>query len=815
MVATAEASNIVSLHPPTLKIKHDGTVQLAAGRSRTEARWKNTELRWSDLLMKLQHTTRTRETFSQYKHMSKNEQSDTKDVGGFVGGTLSEGHRRAGHVLGRSLITLDADFAGEDFPGLVGLLMGNAYALYTTHSHSPEAPRFRLVIPLARTITADEYKALSRFIAADIGIDLFDDSTYEPERLMYWPSTAEDGEYIFDYADAPWLDPDAALAGRLFWHDATTWPESSRAGHNRQKFADRQGDPHEKPGVIGAFCRAYSISAAIEKFLADTYIECDIPNRYTYTGGSTAAGLVVYDGDKFAYSNHGTDPVGGQLCNAFDLVRIHRFGPLDEALTEDTNVTELPSYKEMTRWALADDDTRIELAATAYDSACEDFAVDNSWKRELTFTEKGSIAKTANNAVLFLENDPNLKDAIGYDAFTRREVTLRPLPWKPEPGGWTDADDANLRHYLERTHKFKDREDLADALAIVMERHTFHPVRDYLDSLTWDGKPRMDRLLIDMMGAEDSAYVQAVTRKWLTAAVTRVREPGCKFDTMLILVGAQGIGKSQFFSRISRRATWFSDSMSQFDNTKECMEQLAGKWIFEIGELASMKRSEIEGVKTFLSKQGDTYRASYGRRTSDYPRQCIFGGTTNRDDFLQDATGGRRFWPVTVTNTKRMWAEMTGEYVDQIWAEADAAYILGEELFIGGAAADQAKDIQDSFTELGGKPGMAELYLEKKVPEGWDSMESKARVDWLRGYDFGTSPAGTMTRDTITGIELFVECFNGVPEQYKKSDAYEMTDLLFKAGWQKNGKSRAVVDYGKQRLYTRGNVVADDIKAEE
>lgn len=809
-MSAAEAGRITTIHPTRVPLQHDGPVRISAGRSRKEMKWKNTEIPWSEFLTKITNTTRTRETFTQYKKMSKTEQSDIKDVGGYVGGTLQGGHRRTGHVLERSMITLDADFAGQDFQDLIGMLMANAYAVYTTHSHSPEAPRWRMVVPLTRPVTADEYKPLARFLAAELGIDLWDDSTYEPERLMYWPSTAEDGEFLSDYGDAPWMDPDTVLQGHPFWHDATTWPESSRSGHTRQRFADRQGDPHEKPGVVGAFNRAYSIPDAIARFLPDTYVECDIPGRYTYTQGTTAAGLVVYDGDKFAYSNHGTDPAGGQLCSAFDLVRLHRFGALDEDQVPETPISSLPSNKEMLQFALKDDNTRMELAASAIDGAREDFAVDNAWLRELDYTEKGALTKSINNALLLIENDPKLKGGIGYDDFTRKAVTLRPLPWKPEEGPWTDADDSALRHYLENRHRLKDREDITDALAITFERHTYHPVRDFLDGLCWDGQPRVDRLLIDLMGAADTEYTKAVTRKWLCAAIARVRNPGCKFDTMLILVGAQGIGKSQFFNRLTRNPAWFSDSMSQFDNTKEAMEQLAGKWILEIGELASMKWIEIEGIKTFLSKQSDDYRPSYARRLQNFPRQCVFAGTTNRDDFLQDVTGGRRFWPVVVRNATRMWQELTSEYVDQVWAEADAAYALGEELYIGGKAAQEALDIQENFTELGGKLGLAELFLSKAVPANWAKMEMKDRTGWLHGYDFDTPTNGTQVRDTISGIELFVECFNGAPETYKKADAYEMTDILFKAGWQKTGQRAYVSDYGRQRIYRRTNDEARD-----
>ena len=207
-----------------------------------------------------------------------------------------------------------------------------------------------------------------------------------------------------------------------------------------------------------------------------------------------------------------------------------------------------------------------------------------------------------------------------------------------------------------------------------MQENAYHPVREYLDALVWDGKTRLDTLLSYFLGAEDNAYIRSAGRKWMIASIARIRDPGCKFDHMLILIGAQGVGKSQFFNRIARHQAWFSDSMSKFDNSKEAMEQLAGKWIIEIGELSVMKRSEVESIKTFLTKQDDSYRPSYGRRLETFPRQCVFGGTTNRDDFLQDATGNRRFWPVPITDTKRMWGELTPEIVDQLWAEADAAY---------------------------------------------------------------------------------------------------------------------------------------------
>ena len=796
---------------PIEKPDNDGLLQISVGHNRFTKEWKLKKILWSDLLQKLAQTTRTRETHAQYQRMTKDEQGRIKDVGGFIGGVLKGGRRKSGQTAWRSLITLDADFAPKDLWGTIELLFGNAVAMYSTHSHSPERPKLRLVIPLARQVTPDEYEAVSRFVAAEIGIDYFDDTTYQPERLMYWPSTSEDGEYLFEHMDGPWLDPDAILSKYPDWQDVSTWPESSRATKQRQKHADKQGDPREKPGIVGAFCRAYDIPAAIETFLPEVYEPCDTPGRYTYTGGSASAGLVVYDGDQFAYSHHGTDPAGGLLCNSFDLVRIHKYALRDEDAKDDTPINKLPSYQEMAKFALEDPEVRIELAEGRTASAREDFEGDtpedeNAWKAHLTYSDKGGIQQTIDNALLILSHDPGLKDALAKDEFARREMIRRSLPWREieKPVAWCDADDASLRHYLERYYGLRGRDIINDALSVLMDANRYHPIREYLDRLTWDGVRRLDTMLVDYLGADPTdaeEYTREIGRKWMIGGVARVMEPGCKFDTMLVLVGAQGVGKSQFFARLAKRPEWFSDSLSKFDNSKDASEQLAGKWIIEVAELSAMRRSEVDHVKAFLAKSADDYRPSYGRRLEHYPRQCIFAGTTNRDDFLQDVTGGRRFWPVKVEDTTRLWAELTPEVVDQLWAEAATYYLLGESRMLSKTAEEQAREKQDEYTELGGKIGIAAEFLERKLPAKWEEMSISDRLDWLNGYDFGEAPGGEVTRQQISGLELFVECFGNRKEDYKRADAYEMTDILSKLGWQKAPKLAYRGEYGRQRIF--------------
>ena len=332
----------LAAQPDKSLIKYNGTITIATGKSRKETAWKNREMLWSDLLTKLAETTRTRETLEEYKKLGKPQQDEIKDVGGFVGGTLKGGRRKGDAVVWRQVLTLDADFVQGDLWASVETLCDFGCAVYSTHKHSTEKPRLRLVIPLSRPVTPDEYPAIGRRVAADLGIDMFDDTTYEPHRLMYWPSTSADGDYIPTTRTSP-ADPDVVLARYPDWKDPSYWPESSRVQQQRKKLADKQGDPTAKGGIVGAFCRTYSVEEAIEAFLPDVY-EPAGDGRYSYIPGSTAGGLVVYDEGKFVYSHHGTDPIGGRLVNAFDLVRIHKFGEKDEDVKPDTPIVRLPSY---------------------------------------------------------------------------------------------------------------------------------------------------------------------------------------------------------------------------------------------------------------------------------------------------------------------------------------------------------------------------------------------------------------------------------------------------------------------------------------
>lgn len=789
------------------KLKYDGVITIATGRNRKETRWKNKEMLWSELLEKFSSTTRTRETYEEYKKLSKSQQDDIKDVGGFVGGTLKDGRRKTENVVLRQVITLDADFVKGDLWASVETILGCGCAMYSTHKHNPENPRLRLVIPLNRPVTPDEYGAISRRIAGDLGIDFFDDTTYQPQRLMYWPSTSQNGEFLFNYLDELWLNPDEVLARYPGWRDSSYWPEASRTKIDRKKLADKQGDPREKAGVIGAFCRTYTVVDAIEKFLSGIYVPSEENNRYTYVKGSTAGGLVIYENGDFTYSHHGTDPASGKLCNAFDLVRLHKFGDLDEDVKEGTPVVKLPSYKAMVELAASDGAIKKKIAEERMSEASDDFNLENDWIEGLEINAKGELKGTLTNMVLIIRHDPSL-DGIAYNEHRDSIDVREEVPWKRLKEGWGKADEAGLSFYLENKYKIWSPGKFRDAILKVAVERSFHPVRKYLEALSsWDGIERVDTLLINYLGAEDNVYVRAATRKILCAAVARVIEPGVKFDTMLVLNGPQGIGKSTLFSKLAGK--WFSDSLSISDmKDKTAAEKLQGYWIMEIGELAGIKKMDVETVKSFLSRGDDKYRASYGYNVESHPRQCIIVGSTNNENgFLRDPTGNRRFWPVKVIgNSKGKAWELKD--VDQIWAEALEKYRAGEELFMGAIEINAAEEAQIEALESDEREGLIREYLEKLLPDNWSKMSTFERRSFLRGDEFNDNVIGAVRRHQVCIMEIWCELFGKDASTLKRQDAYELNAMMRKIeGWEKySGNSQGnakVPNYGIQRIYVR------------
>ena len=795
-----------------LKLKYDYTVDLATGHSRTSKKWRNRHWQWSELLQRCSETQRTSETAAEYAKMSREEQSNVKDVGGFVGGYLSGGVRKNTNVLYRSVATLDIDYGTlnvwEDFQ----MAFGFAAMIYSTHKHSEKTPRYRLVFPLSRQVSPAEYEPLCRKIAAEIGIDLFDDTTYELPRLFYWPSTSKDAEYVFEYQDGPACNVDQILGQYVDYRDVSAWPVSSREGDVIAHEIKKAGDPTEKPGLIGAFCRAYSIEDVIERFLSDYYEPTGADGRYTYKLGSVAGGLVCYEG-KFAFSHHETDPASRQLCNAFDLCRIHLYGAKDEG-SRALDITRKPSYQAMTDFASQDRNVKLILSRDKQQAAADDFAgvelpedYSDEWKADLEYSKSGKLQCTIGNIILILENDPALRGHIVHDLFAGYDGVVGGLPWNKNATQWTDTDDANLRVWLEKNYDITGKEKIADALTAVLTRHSYHPIRDYLNGLTWDGTPRLERLIIDYIGAEDTELNRVMTRKHFTAAVTRVFKPGCKYDYCLVMTGPEGAGKSTLLNKMGGQ--WFNDSITTTEG-KEGMDQLRRAWIIEMGELASIKRSDVESIKAYLSKRVDIYRAAYARRTAEHPRQCIFCGTTNEALFLKGDNGNRRFWIIAVDPTLRKytaWQDAIDRDRDQLWAEAVHYYKQGEKLYLDDRLEAQAKQRQAEYNDDHDDP-LADMllnFLDAKLPADWETYDLSRRRAWWRDPD-PLNADGTETRTRVSAVEFICERMGrDMADKEFKYLARKISNLI-KAlpNWEKVSTTKHCQNlYGIQRGYRR------------
>lgn len=793
-------------------------LDIALGNSYKEVNWKMKSVTWSEFVARLRKVRRTSETLAQYDAMTKDQRDEVKDGSCFVAGFLQGGRRKKEALESRSMITLDADAADENFIDTVDLALGGtSYVIYSTHSHRDTAHRYRVIIQPNRSMTPDEYSAVSRKLAEIIGMDYFDGTTFQVERLMYFPSCSVDAEPVLIEAVGAPLDVDGVLAEYINWTDIGAWPRHPKEKGAVQLAGARAEDPREKPGVIGAFCRAYSIEEGIDTFLGDVYESGTMENRYTYLGGHSGNGLEIYPDQDLAYSHQDSDPgANGRTHNLFDLVRLHLFAEKDEDVKEGTNLVKLPSHEAMLAFAVADDRVKGELAAVEAarisefdvieddepDAPAEGDADELSWMKKLERNKDGKILPSNLNVQLMLTNKP-FKGVLAFDAFKNAEVIKGPLPWRTmerknamyEP--WAGPDDIELRHYLGLVYKVKGSETIKEAFTNAVRRNKFHPIKEYLEALQWDGVKRLDSLFIDYMGAEDNLYTRTVTRKIFVAAVKRLYEPGCKFDEMLVLVGPQATGKSTILKRMGRQ--WFSDSLKTFEG-KEAGEHLQNSWIFEFAELAGMKKAEVEEVKAFTSRSTDMYRVAYDRVVSEFPRKCVFFGTTNNFNFLKDDTGNRRFWPVTANVSRIKKSSMSednlkDDEVGQLWAEAKHLYDSGEPVTLSKDVAMMAERIQSMHMEGDPREGLIMEYL--------DSPETE---------EFAGDGA---PRNIVCAAEIWVNCLNKNKGDMKPWDAKAICDIIRRLpGWSE-GKRTRFKTFGIQTSFVRSGDVAVSVAVEK
>ena len=716
-------------------MKNDKTIMISCAGNRREVVWRPQRMLWSEFIRKASQPVVSPETFQEYKAMSKGQQDDLKDVGGYVGGILKDNRRRTGNVISRSLITLDADSIPAG--GTDGILtrvsaLGCAYMVYSTRKHESAAPRLRIVIPTDRDVTAEEYEPVARKLADLIGMGFFDPASFRVAQFMYWASRCSDGEWVFLYGDRPFASKDGILGMYADWHDTAAWPEVPGIGKMINRSARKQQDPRGKDGVIGAFCRVYDVPAAIDTFLTDVYEDCG-NGRYTYREGSTAAGAVLYDDGRFLYSNHATDPAGGKLCNSYDLVRVHLFGHLDRDAKPDTPTPKLPSAQVMREFALQDEAVRQEHINSM-------FGAKNSEREpypDIQVSKQGKISllPTASNLKTLLKNSGI---RISYDMLLRRIIVESPDPALDEKFNGSTNGYNNLLVFCAdqfvRDGLRVSTSKVHEWITALADENKTNAAREYLEKVgaAYSGTQEISRLFKCIRVSGDADFYKMLLRKWLCQGVAMAHNERGKIgaDGVLVLKGPQGIGKTTFFRKCCSIGQNYFIEGASLDGSKDKLMESTRGWIAELGELPrSMKDQEF--MKAFITSPSDTFRAPYDKKADTYPRLTSFGATTNSDQFLKEENS-RRYWTIEAEDIDL--DTLAGIDFDAVWAEAMALYRLLGSLSFRLTAAERAALAREnrSFQIVSDEEALLRDMLDWSQPrDQWRELTASAICNLL------------------------------------------------------------------------------------
>lgn len=726
--------------------------------------------------------------------------SDVKEAGNYLLGTLEPStvdhtdrtgctaiHRRKGAVVSRSAITMDVDYADPSVPPRFLLeLMDYAGVMHTTFSSTPEEPRLRIILMTDRDLFPDEYAMCVSVLMEELGKSHFDPGSNQPERYMFKPAARRPEDFQHWVLDGDPLVVDEVLAR----FDPETLP--------KPKVHQNKRNPFELAGVVGAFNRAYDLDGVIEHY--------DVPyvrigeDRYKLAGASSAPGMGPIAGaDGLYYSHHANDPAGGQTCSAFDLVRLHRFAHLDEDVDDKTPVNRRPSHEAMLELAAQDPRVISEMVGL-------DFAADmteeagGDWKLHLRLASRtGKLIDSADNWELILAHDPVLS-SLYYNELTFAVEADKDLPWRSidrAPGAtFIAADLTSLAFYIEKEYKFRPTKTFADDLvAVAAQRRRVNPLREYLESLVWDGVPRVEEAL---PGVEPTEYTRLVARKAIVAAAARMLDPGVKWDHTLVLYGLEGLGKSWWINKLARG---YSASLGRIDN-KDTLLTMQRSWIMVADEGFSLKKADSDALKEFLTRTHDVFRLPYERETMSHPRHSVIWATTNDEVFLRRQEGNRRFLIVRCEQPVDFNA-VSDEYVDQVWAEAVHLYRNGEQLYLRGSEGELAAAEREQFTEEDALGGVLEAYLDTPVPADWDSMSSESRVLWMRNYRDGVVDDAVAPQTVTCSAQLWVEALGRRFGDHKRTDLLEITAALKRMPNWRATERRRVPQYGPQLVFER------------
>lgn len=774
----------------------DHVLSIATAPKRNSRHWEQGEIEWGTILEWL------------------DEPGDVKESGNYLLGTLKKTpvkhrvdatkaclgyHRRKDAVVSRSAITLDVDYPEKDFLDRVQLVGEYAAIVHTTFSSAPDQLRYRVIIPTDREMAPDEYILCSTTVMKQLGEEQFDAGSAQPERYMFRPAAQQEDWFGSWVVDGPLAVVDTLLEESEEFQD-------DLSGKPMPTFGREKRDPFTLGGAIGAFNRAYQdLQMLIEEY--ELPYEPAGENRWHLVGARSQAGMGLA-AEGIIYSHHANDPAYGQACTAFDLVRLHLYGHLDEEAAPGTKVGDLPSQQAMMDLAGEDVLVRQEMAKTDFDDiiAANDFAKDEITAADLKLqvtrrNSDGQMKDTIGNWDLLMNGDPVFR-SLYFNELTMSVETEGPLPWRSDlriakDPVFGEADRVEMQQYIEREYKFRPGRDHLNGMVLaVANRRPIHPIRDYLEELEWDGVERLEECL---PGVAPTPYTRLVARKSLVAAVARIYEPGCKWDHTLILFGSEGLGKSFWINRMSKG---YTATMGRIGD-KDTLLTAQRTWILTSDEGYSLRKSDADATKEFLTRQEDVFRMPYDREARAHPRHFVIWGTTNDEVFLRQQEGNRRYLIVRCEEAVDFDA-FTDRVVDQIWAEAVHLYHEGEVLFFSDEESRLAAENRELFIEEDSLAGVLHEYLSQKVPRNWNQMHPDQRISWMFNRMDGLVAEGDSDIEHVCTVQLWAEALRKPIGDQRRADLLEIGKSLRRLGWEPVAEKERIQGYGPQTVYRRG-----------
>lgn len=747
--------------------------------SSTWKKWTPGTVSWEEILSWMEHP------------------AAAKECGGYVIGKFRGGLRRTRSLIHREAVTLDADYNARSLPEHL-TEMGVRCAWHTTWSSAPDNPRYRVVLPLSRPVSAEEYEIVAESLAARCDPEAWDRTSFRPAQFMWRPAAKNRDWYSWGTVDGPPVDVDAILA------DPQTAP---RPGLRRKP---QKRDPLQIEGVVGAFNRAYPDLDELISVFDLPYVK-EGEGVWRYAPSHSTAGMGAVAGFPHVwYSHHATDPACGLACSAFDLVRVHVFGEEDLGTKESTPVNRLPSHKAMEEFAARDMRVRAELAGMAFgedvDPSLGDGLAADMWRLDLKVDRSGKPLPTVANLDLLLENDVFFK-RLRFDLLKNQIVTetLDPFPWgnPRSEHGLREGDYLNARDYLEREYGLSlPKERVSDLVKMAADSKQFNPLQSRLRSLKWDGVPRLETCLPALKQDEYTAFAARVL---LLGAVNRALNPGCKSDYSLILYGREGLGKTQWVHAMAMEPRYTAE-LGDIRN-KDTGMKMSGHWIMVADEVHALRQAQFDQLKDFLTQTYDTFRAPYDREVKQHPRSTVVWGTTNEKKFLRQQEGNRRFLMIECGKIPR--DKMDPGYVEQVWAEAVFLLETGadEDVYLSEEEEDVARARREEFTQEEPLVGLVSDYLNMPVPEDWDMKSTEERRQWVSG-DRYLSP-GQGLQNVVSSLHVWYEVLEGrgsIPEKESRAIRAALEQI---PGWEPAGVRNTF--YGPQQCFVRvSNSVAPD-----